>query len=83
MPFVLESMRLVRAGLPPDVPLIGFAGGPFTLLCYLVCGRPSKEFGAARSFLYSSPESASASSIVSPTPWPPTCAPRPPRERRR
>jgi uroporphyrinogen decarboxylase len=58
VPFVLESIRLVRAGLPPDVPLIGFAGGPFTLLCYLVCGRPSKEFGAARSFLYSSPASA-------------------------
>lgn len=58
VPFVLESIRLVRAGLPAGVPLIGFAGGPFTLLCYLVCGRPSKEFGAARSFLYSSPRSA-------------------------
>jgi len=58
VPFVLESIRLVRAGLRPDVPLIGFAGGPFTLLCYLVCGRPSKEFAAARSFLYSSPASA-------------------------
>ena len=58
VPFVLESIRLVRAGLPPRVPLIGFAGGPLTLLCYLVCGRPSKEFGVARSFLYASPESA-------------------------
>ena len=58
VPFVLESIRLVRSGLPAGVPLIGFAGGPFTLLCYLVCGRPSKEFGAARSFLYASPESA-------------------------
>ena len=55
VPFVLESIRLVRAGLPAGVPLIGFAGGPFTLLCYLVCGRPSKEFGPARSLLYSSP----------------------------
>jgi uroporphyrinogen decarboxylase len=58
VPFVLESIRLVRAGLPPGVPLIGFAGGPLTLLCYLVCGRPSKEFGVARSFLYASPGSA-------------------------
>lgn len=58
IPFVLESIRLVRASLPAGVPLIGFAGGPFTLLCYLVCGRPSKEFGAARSFLYASPQSA-------------------------
>jgi uroporphyrinogen decarboxylase len=58
VPFVLESIRLVRGGLPPGVPLIGFAGAPFTLLCYLVCGRPSKEFGAARSFLYSNPAAA-------------------------
>src|SRR5580658_5624967 len=52
VPFVLDSVRLVRAGLPRGVPLIGFAGAPFTLLCYLVCGRPSKEFAAARAFLY-------------------------------
>ena len=44
VPFVLETIRLVRAGVPRGVPLIGFAGAPFTLLCYLVCGRPSKEF---------------------------------------
>jgi uroporphyrinogen decarboxylase len=58
VPFVLESIRLVRANLPAEVPLIGFAGAPFTLFCYLVCGRPSKEFAAARSFLYSHPQSA-------------------------
>ena len=52
VPFVLECIRLVRAGLPAGVPLIGFAGAPFTLMCYLVCGRPSKEFAAARAFLY-------------------------------
>jgi len=58
VPFVLESIRLIRPNLPRGVPLIGFAGGPFTLLCYLVSGRPSKEFGVARSFLYSQPGSA-------------------------
>jgi len=58
VPFVLESIRQVRAGLPRGVPLIGFAGAPFTLLCYLVCGKPSKEFAAARTFLYAQPESA-------------------------
>jgi uroporphyrinogen decarboxylase len=52
VPFVLDTVRLVRAGLPRGAPLIGFAGAPFTLLCYLVCGRPSKEFAAARAFLY-------------------------------
>jgi uroporphyrinogen decarboxylase len=58
VPFVLESVRLVRANVPRGVPLIGFAGGPFTLFCYLVCGRPSKEFAAARTFLYAHPASA-------------------------
>jgi len=58
VPFVLESIKLIRPNLPRGAPLIGFAGGPFTLLCYLVCGRPSKEFGAARSFLYAQPASA-------------------------
>jgi uroporphyrinogen decarboxylase len=52
VPFVLDAVRLVRAGLSHGTPLIGFAGAPFTLLCYLVCGRPSKEFAAARTFLY-------------------------------
>jgi uroporphyrinogen decarboxylase len=58
VPFVLESIKLVRANVPRGAPLIGFAGAPFTLFCYLVCGKPSKEFGPARSFLYSNPESA-------------------------
>jgi uroporphyrinogen decarboxylase len=58
VPFVMDTIRLVRANVPRGAPLIGFAGGPFTLFCYLVCGRPSKEFGAARSFLYAQPESA-------------------------
>jgi len=58
VPFVLETIRLVRASLPPATPLIGFAGAPFTLMCYLVSGGPSKEFGAARSFLYAQPAAA-------------------------
>jgi len=58
VPFVLEAVRLVRANAPRAIPLIGFAGAPFTLFCYLVCGRPSKEFAAARAFLYSHPTSA-------------------------
>jgi uroporphyrinogen decarboxylase len=58
VPFVMDTIKLVRANVPRGAPLIGFAGGPFTLFCYLVCGRPSKEFGAARSFLYAQPESS-------------------------
>jgi uroporphyrinogen decarboxylase len=55
VPFVLETIRLVRSGLPRGVPLIGFAGAPFTLMCYLVSGRPSKEFAAPRRLLYAQP----------------------------
>jgi len=58
VPFVLDTIRLVRAEAPRAVPLIGFAGAPFTLLCYLVCGKPSKEFAAARAFLYAQPQAA-------------------------
>ena len=58
VPFVLNSIKLIRPELPRGAPLIGFAGGPFTLLCYLVSGKPSKEFGVARSFLYAQPDSA-------------------------
>jgi uroporphyrinogen decarboxylase len=58
VPFVLEAVRLVRANAPAAVPLIGFAGAPFTLLCYLVSGRPSKEFASARAFLYAQPQTA-------------------------
>ena len=56
VPFVLETIKLIRPNVPRGAPLIGFAGGPFTLLCYLVCGKPSKEFGVARSFLYAHPD---------------------------
>ena len=58
VPFVLESIKLIRASMPRDVPLIGFAGAPFTLMCYLVGGKPSKEFTAARTMLYAQPETA-------------------------
>ena len=58
VPFVLETIRLVRGNVPRATPLIGFAGAPFTLLCYLVCGRPSKEFAPARTFLFAQPDDA-------------------------
>jgi uroporphyrinogen decarboxylase len=58
IPFVMESVRLVCAEVPRNAPVIGFAGGPFTLLCYLVCGKPSKEFSAARASLYAAPQAA-------------------------
>ena len=84
VPFVLESIRLVRAQAPRGVPLIGFAGAPFTLLCYLVCGRPSKEFAAARSVpVRASRTPPRACSGGSRTPWRSTLRRRRRPERRR
>ncbi len=50
---LLEAIRLVRAESP--VPLIGFAGAPFTLACYLVEGGPSREFVRTRTLMHADP----------------------------
>jgi uroporphyrinogen decarboxylase len=57
-PFVLEAIRHVRGELHGDRALIGFAGAPFTLFCYLVQGTGSKDFMEARRFLRGSPDAA-------------------------
>jgi uroporphyrinogen decarboxylase len=59
-PFVPEAVRLVRSELPAGVPLIGFAGAPFTLATYLVEGGGSKSFSAMKRLLYGDPETAHA-----------------------
>ncbi|KAB2962911.1 MAG: uroporphyrinogen decarboxylase [Thermoanaerobaculia bacterium] len=56
--YVLETIRAVRRELPAPVPLIGFAGAPFTLFCYLVEGKGSKGFVRAKAFLHAEPASA-------------------------
>jgi uroporphyrinogen decarboxylase len=50
---LLEAIRLVRARSP--VPLIGFAGGPFTLASYLVEGGPTRSFDKVKAFLHAEP----------------------------
>lgn len=56
--FVLDGIREIKTILP-DKPLIGFIGSPFTLACYLIEGRGSKNFSAAKRFLHQYPEAAS------------------------
>src|SRR4051794_36888919 len=52
-PYVLETVReLVRT---LDVPLIGFAGAPFTVASYLVEGRPSRTYGLTKSMMHGEP----------------------------
>ena len=55
MSFVFETVRLVRKALSDRVPLIGFAGAPFTLASYLIEGGPSREFLATKRFMREEP----------------------------
>jgi uroporphyrinogen decarboxylase len=54
--FTLDAIRLVRRELDGRAGVIGFSGAPFTLACYLVEGRPSREYAIAKSFMYAEPE---------------------------
>ena len=51
----LEAIRLIRAELPAEKALVGFCGGPFTVACYLVEGRGSRDFLAAKELMYREP----------------------------
>lgn len=52
----LEAVRLASAELTPrGVPLIGFAGAPFTLACYAIEGGGSRQFETAKAFMYEHP----------------------------
>jgi uroporphyrinogen decarboxylase len=58
VPYVAEAVRLLVKEL--DVPLIGFAGAPFTLASYLVEGGPSKTHARTKAFMYADPAGWSA-----------------------
>ncbi|MDB5351684.1 MAG: uroporphyrinogen decarboxylase [Planctomycetota bacterium] len=53
--YVFEAVRLIRAALKPDLPLIGFAGAPFTLACYAIEGGASRHYDTAKGFMYRDP----------------------------
>lgn len=54
LPFVLDSVSLLHQQL--EVPLIGFAGAPFTLASYLIEGGPSRNYHKTKGFMYAHPE---------------------------
>lgn len=58
--YVMKALTLTKQELNGRVPLIGFAGAPWTLLCYMVEGKGSKTFDKAKQFCFTQPELAHA-----------------------
>jgi uroporphyrinogen decarboxylase len=56
VPFVLDTIRMLRRELEGRVPLIGFGGAPFTLACYMVEGKGSRDFAELKKMMYCAPE---------------------------
>lgn len=53
---IVEAIKIIRAELPEQKTLIGFAGAPFTLAAYMIEGKPEKTHLTARSLLYKDPD---------------------------
>jgi len=53
--YVFDAIKLIKQELNNRVPLIGFAGAPWTLLCYMVQGKGSKTFDEAKEFCFTQP----------------------------
>lgn len=56
LPFVMQAVRAARAALPPNLPLIGFAGAPFTLASYMIEGGSSRQYTRTKQFMYTQPQ---------------------------
>lgn len=56
--YVLEALALTKKELAGRVPLIGFAGAPWTILCYMIEGKGSKTWDKAKQFAYTQPQLA-------------------------
>jgi len=56
--YVMQALKLIKQELNGRVPLIGFAGAPFTILCYMVEGKGSKTWEKAKQFCFTQPELA-------------------------
>lgn len=56
--YVMEAIKVTKEMLNDDIPLIGFAGSPWTILCYCVQGQGSKTFDKAKEFCFTQPVAA-------------------------
>jgi uroporphyrinogen decarboxylase len=55
-PYVFEAIRLLRRQLGESAAVIGFSGAPFTLACYLIEGRPSREYPRTKAMMFGRPD---------------------------
>lgn len=58
--YVMEAIKATKEMLNNEIPLIGFAGSPWTILCYCVQGQGSKNFDKAKEFCFTQPVAAHA-----------------------
>lgn len=56
VPFVLDTIRLVKDAIAPKRGVVGFAGGPFTLASYLIEGRPTRDFARTKALMHGQPD---------------------------
>ena len=56
--YVMDAIKMTKQALNDEVPLIGFAGSPWTILCYTVQGQGSKNFDIAKKFCFTNPIAA-------------------------
>ena len=56
--YVFDAIEMTLEKLENEIPLIGFAGSPWTIFCYCIEGRGSKDFNIAKSFCFLQPEAA-------------------------
>lgn len=54
--YVMDAVSSIRKALNNRVPLIGFSGSPFTLACYMVEGRGSRDFRTVKTMMYRRPD---------------------------
>ncbi len=55
-PYVLEALSMLRSELGDRAAVLGFAGAPWTMACYLVDGKPTKEYPKTKAMMYGEPE---------------------------
>ncbi|MCB0460249.1 MAG: uroporphyrinogen decarboxylase [Flavobacteriaceae bacterium] len=56
--YVMKAIKVTKELLNDEIPLIGFAGSPWTILCYVVQGQGSKSFDMAKGFCFTQPKAA-------------------------